>query len=138
MPRPIHGDTEPVTINAVEPFTALAVTPEIEANINKRLSQPSLVSLFSEAPVLYQVAKCESHLRQFKADGTLLRGIVVSTDVGILQINEGYHAEEAKKLGYDLYTLQGNIDFGIWLYEKEGLTPWHSSEYCWGPAVKTA
>ena len=95
-------------------------------------TQPDdLYSLFAEVPILYSVARCESHLHQFDKDGTVLHGVVNYGDIGILQINVGYNGDTAKKLGYDIYTLKGNVEFGIWMYEHQGLQPWSASKYCW-------
>jgi hypothetical protein len=48
-------------------------------------------------------------------------------DVGLLQINEPIHGAEAKRKGYDIYKIDGNIAFGIMLFEREGLQPWAAS-----------
>ncbi|HEX8994040.1 MAG TPA: hypothetical protein VF803_02185 [Candidatus Paceibacterota bacterium] len=85
---------------------------------------------FAGVPILAEIARCESKFRQYDADGNVLRG-QVHTDVGVMQVNEYYHGEEAKKLGYDLYTLDGNMAYARYLYEREGTTPWLSSSYCW-------
>jgi hypothetical protein len=42
-----------------------------------------------------------------------------------------YHAAEAQALGYDIETEEGNLQFALWLNQKEGATPWQSSRYCW-------
>jgi hypothetical protein len=90
---------------------------------------------FYDIPELVYVAKCESQFRQHTPDGQVLRGRVNSLDVGVMQINEYYHKEESKKRGFDIYTLNGNMAYAKWLYEKEGLTPWLSSSPCWGKHV---
>ena len=56
-------------------------------------------------------------------------------DIGVMQINERYHYDEAKKLGFDIYTLKGNMDFAKHLYLKEGIKPWKSSSPCWAQKV---
>lgn len=52
-------------------------------------------------------------------------------DVGLLQINLHCHLEKSRELGMDIYTYQGNIDYGVYLYEKEGLRPWSASKHKW-------
>ncbi len=89
---------------------------------------------FKDDPVLAEIAKCESTYRQFRKDGKVIRGKVNPSDVGIMQINEIYHADRAEKLGFDIYTLEGNIAYAKWLYEKEGVKPWGSSSKCWASA----
>ncbi len=48
-----------------------------------------------------------------------------------MQINEKYHLEESKRLGYDIYSLEGNVKYAKYLYDKEGAKPWLSSSVCW-------
>jgi len=82
--------------------------------------------------VMLNIAFCESSLRQFNDDGTALRGTHNALDVGIFQINEKYHLETSRRLGYDIYTTEGNIDYAIWLMKKEGTQPWvWSRDACW-------
>lgn len=83
------------------------------------------------APIFVEIARCESTTRQFNLDGSVLRGRVVPQDVGILQVNETYHLAEAERLGIDIYTLEGNLEFGAWLYKRDGLSPWSASRECW-------
>ena len=86
---------------------------------------------FADTPVLADIAWCESRNRQWNADGTTFRGEVNHSDIGIMQINVAYHADEAKALGIDLYGLSGNLAFAKYLYKAEGTQPWSSSEPCW-------
>lgn len=83
-------------------------------------------------PALLEVARCESGLKQFNPDGTVVRGKVNPHDIGILQINSDYHEATAISMGYDIYTEEGNIRYGNHLYETQGLTPWNWSKPCWG------
>lgn len=86
----------------------------------------------AEAPLFLEIARCESTMRQWGSDGKALRGMVNHADIGILQINEDAHAKEAAKLGLDIYTLNGNLAFAKWLYERDHLRPWAPSVACWG------
>ena len=86
---------------------------------------------FKDSPILAEIAGCESQYRQFRKDGGVIRGIANSDDVGLMQINEQYQAARAKKLGFDIYTVDGNMAYAKWLYEKEGVKPWMSSSKCW-------
>ncbi len=86
---------------------------------------------FSDIPILAEVARCESSFRQTDSNGNLIRGKVNRSDVGVMQINEHYHAAAAKKLGLDLHTLEGNAAYARELYEKEGAKPWLPSSPCW-------
>ena len=78
------------------------------------------------------IARCESRLQQFREDGTLVRGKKNPRDVGVFQINEKYHLERSKALGFDVYTTAGNIEYAMWLMARDGDRPWRWSEDCWG------
>ncbi len=93
---------------------------------------------FKDEPLLIEIARCESTFNQFNKDGSIKRGKVNKSDVGVMQINEYYHAETAKKKGYDLYTLEGNMAYARDLYEREGAQPWKSSSPCWGAKAQIA
>ncbi len=84
------------------------------------------------------VAKCESHFRQYSPDGSVYRGRVNNKDVGVMQINEYYHADTAKKLGIDIYSVKGNVEYARYLYEKSGTQPWDSSSPCWSKSKAAA
>ena len=87
---------------------------------------------FVETPVLAEIARCESTFRQVGKDGKVLRGVSNNSDLGLLQVNEYYHGEKALDLGFDLSTVNGNLAYGKYLYDKEGTKPWSASEKCWG------
>jgi hypothetical protein len=48
-----------------------------------------------------------------------------------MQINEKYHLEESVKLGMNIHTLEGNLEYAKHLYETEGTKPWKYSSACW-------
>lgn len=75
-----------------------------------------------------EIAKCESSLRQYNEDGTVL--ISKTSDKGIMQINQ-VHWESAESLGIDLDTLEGNIEYAKLLKEKNGTGDWYMSQHCW-------
>ena len=84
-----------------------------------------------DIPMLVKICKAESGLRQFNAKGDVLRGKVNRSDIGICQINEVINNDEARRLGYDIYTEQGNKDYAVWLYMHRGSEPWNSSKSIW-------
>ena len=86
---------------------------------------------FADIPIMIDVARCESHFAQFDKDGSVHRGVVNNKDIGVMQVNEYYHEERAEALGLDLYTMQGNVAYARYLFEKEGTVPWNSSSPCW-------
>lgn len=96
---------------------------------------------FADEPIMIAVAQCESHFRQYDLKGAIYRGVQNNLDVGVMQINEYYHLSEATKLGYDIYSVSGNVAYARYLYERQGTAPWSASEPCWGKkvaSVKTA
>ena len=86
---------------------------------------------FSDTPVMIRIASCESGLRQFNMDGTVLRGVINPKDIGVFQINTDYHLEEAERLGIDIFTTKGNLEYAYVLYINEGTKPWNWSAGCW-------
>lgn len=93
---------------------------------------------FSDIPVMIEIARCESHMRQYGSDGRVIRGEIDSDDVGVMQINTRYHKEIAKSMGLDIEKLYDNMVYARKLYEKKGTGPWVSSKKCWGPKVEVA
>ncbi|MBA3733026.1 hypothetical protein H0W91_01485 [Patescibacteria group bacterium] len=87
---------------------------------------------FSDIPIMIRIAKCESTFRQLDKDGKVHRGIVNSRDVGVMQINEHYHLDQANKKDLNIYTIEGNTAYARDLYNREGTQPWSSSKPCWG------
>ncbi len=86
---------------------------------------------FKDTPLLIEIAYCESRFRQYGKNGEVLRGEVVPEDIGVMQINAYFHEKAALKLGLDIYSLEGNLAYAKWLYEKEGSQPWQPSAKCW-------
>lgn len=120
-----------------------AVVNDIIGNKNEVMVKPVTLEefvrdYFADTPVLAEVAMCESTFRHIGDDGTVLRGKRNKADVGVMQINEYYHAERADRLNYDLYTLDGNLAYAKYLYERYGLTPWKASAPCWSKMMQTA
>jgi hypothetical protein len=79
-----------------------------------------------------EIAECESHFRHYDANGNVLRGEDNPRDIGVMQINEKFHLTEALALGLDIYTINGNLAYARYLYEKFGVAPWKHSKKCWG------
>ena len=114
-----------LTINdtAVATTTPNILLPvDIKAEIEKEFGVDS---------IMVKIASCESHFRQFDKNGEVLRGEQNPLDRGIFQINEYYHLENSKQLGYDIYTIKGNIGYARYLYDKNGTRDWGWSKFCW-------
>lgn len=107
-------------------------------NSSSKTTKQIVQEYFADTPILADVASCESHFIQFNADGTIHRGRINPQDVGVMQINEKYHLSDSIKLGYDIYTLEGNMAYAKHLYEKQGTRPWEYSSKCWNKAREVA
>ncbi len=105
-----------------------SITPSRPRTINV---EQYVRSYFTKTPILAEVARCESQFRQFGKNGKVLRGMLVSEDVGVMQINEYFHKDTSIKLGMDLHTIDGNLSYAKYLYDREGTQPWSASEACW-------
>ena len=90
---------------------------------------------YANTPILIEIARCESRFHQFNDDGTVVRGKTNREDIGVMQINEHYHADEALEKGFDIYGTEGNIAFAKYLYGKYGTNPWNYSSKCWNGGI---
>lgn len=130
----LYGSGHSVTAvadNGQTASTTLAIVREIDMKDSKNIEN-YLKEQYADEPILVEIAWCESRYRQFSDDGTVIRGNVNREDVGVMQINEHFHADTAKKMKLDIYTVEGNVAFGKYLYDKYGTDPWSSSKKCWG------
>ncbi len=106
--------------------------PVEQAMANQPVTLESYIrEYFKDTPIMAEIAKCESRFRHLGRNGKVLRGELTVEDLGVMQINEFYHEDTAKVLGFDLHTLDGNLAYAKWLYAKEGTVPWYSSAKCW-------
>ena len=117
-----------LVLNGNTPTTSTPIMPAAQS------PKQFVESYFADVPVMIDISRCESRFHQYDSDGSVYRGEINNLDVGVMQINEHYHSDTAKKLGLDLYTIQGNVAYARYLYSKQGTAPWSSSEACWGPA----
>jgi hypothetical protein len=93
---------------------------------------------YADEPILVDIARCESQFRQFDSSGNVIHGLVDKEDIGVMQINSRYQGLAAQRLGYDIYTVQGNVAYAKRLYEDEGTQPWSASEACWSHGEEVA
>lgn len=99
-------------------------------NASQREIKHEVAEYFSDVPELVAIAGCESGFRQFNDDGTVLRGSV-TPDVGLFQISEKYWLDYSSQLGYNIYTIDGNMAMAKYIYEKQKLNAWNASRKCW-------
>ena len=93
--------------------------------------QKKVEETFGKDHILVHIAQCESNFTHWNANGRIYRGEVNPQDIGVMQINTYYHGREARRLGYNLKSLDGNMAYAKYLYDHEGTKPWNSSAYCW-------
>lgn len=122
-------ETTVAVVETVSPKEVLA--KDYQPITDSKNVQKYVTDYFSDIPLMAHVAKCESRNRQFDKTGAVLRGEVNNADVGVMQVNEYYHLETARKMGMDIHTIDGNVRYARYLYEREGAKPWISSSPCW-------
>jgi hypothetical protein len=133
-PLTLNASTIAGTSTTIENSTSTATqsttTPDISPKDFSTLEE-YVKAYYKNTPELAEIAKCESNFRQYDADGKVLKGTVDPDDIGVMQINKYYNGQNAEKLGYDIYTVEGNLAYAKVLYDKFGTEPWSSSEKCW-------
>lgn len=121
----IVGWISAVTYNKLNPLVRVeAQTIEVPA----KQPFPAILQRICNAEVTGNPNKT-SH--QFNADGSVVRGRTTPSDVGYCQINEGINNDLARKLGYDIFTEEGNKDFALYLFNHRGTEPWNASKFMW-------
>lgn len=130
----MYGGATTENLGAVATANSTSINPTtvVVGKMDRKQVENYLNERYAETPILIEIARCESTFSHFDKNGKVTRGIVDSADVGVMQINERYHLETAKKLGYDIYTVEGNAAYGEYLYKKYGTEPWNASAKCWG------
>jgi len=123
QPLPLPKINEPVLL-----------PPGVNCLSDCPLIEEAVVDHFPDAKVMVAVAECESTFRHWDADGEVLKNEQGSSATGVFQIMASYHAEPASNLGWDIYTLEGNIAYADHLYRTQGLKPWAASKHCWSVA----
>ena len=83
----------------------------------------AVAAAFGTSSPMLAVVACESHYRQFDAQGDPL--ISPTDDVGVMQINIPTWAAQAKALGLNIYTSPAdNIAMGIIILKAQGFEAW--------------
>jgi len=116
----------------VQPVQTATESSVASDSASKALTTKEMVTeYFADNKILIDIARCESSFRHTDKNGDVLRGYVNPADVGVMQINERFHLEDSKKLGYDIHTIEGNMAYARHLYDKKGARPWLASSKCW-------
>ena len=132
----ITGNTVPITATTTSIIDSTVVRQIEDRKTNKDveniMSTESYVrEYFKDIPIMIQIARCESTFKQLNNDGEAIRNHK-SSATGVMQIMASIHEDDAAELGMDINTLEGNIRFAEYLYNKYGTRPWNSSKPCWG------
>lgn len=64
------------------------------------------------------------------------KGNVWSRDYGYWQVNDYWHAKEAKKLGLDITDPDDNLIYGFYLLKRDGTKHWNASRARWEPMLR--
>jgi hypothetical protein len=135
----LYGSNIPIdevsTVEASNIATAVDNGKNITVTTNRKAIEKYLRENFSDTPILIEIARCESTFVHYDKNGDLMRGKANNADVGVMQINEKYHLETATKLGFDIHTIEGNVNYAKYLYDKYGAEPWSASSPCWGSKI---
>lgn len=108
---------------------ALAVSsPPVDYQHTMPQNEAVLIALYSEfdpsvVPYLYQIAICESGVKQWSSDGKTI--VSPTNDYGILQINHNAWDKTAQSLGLDYKnSLVDNVKMAKVVYQEQGLQAW--------------
>lgn len=113
---------------------ALVMVPTISLAEANDDVESRVRAYFTDAPIMIPIAECESEFRQFGVSGALLGG-AGGAMIGVFQVHSDVHADFALSKGMDIYTLDGNLAYARYLYEREGTRPWLSSFPCWNKEI---
>lgn len=125
---PVYTATEAPLLGDRHLYTSFNIKPRYERPSHSKQDIRERIQV-ELGDTFVRIAECESGMRQFNDDGTVL--VSKTGDVGVLQINIKAHLQTALQMGIDIDTLEGNIAYAKYLKEKNGLSPWSASEHCW-------
>ena len=77
------------------------------------------------------IIKCESGGKPYAKNVNYQDGIAWSTDIGYWQINDYFHEESLKKLGFDIHNPSDNLEAGFFLLSTQGANLWSAGSKCW-------
>ena len=117
--------------------TVTYTAPQIEVIELKRDISPELYHLIeahfgTSTPQAIEVAWCESNLRQYNANGAVLRGRENPNDIGVFQINYWIHRKEIEKQALDVTKVEDNVKFAAFLWQRNEWRDWKWSAKCHG------
>lgn len=116
---------------AITAPVALDAANEYELSQNPETLGAYVEEYFADAPIMADIAWCESRYRHLGSDGQIIKN-PKSTAIGIMQIMSSIHDPLASEMGINIRTLKGNLEYARHLYETQGTKPWNASKTCWG------
>jgi len=99
---------------------------EVVYNWTPERIERHVLEVFSDAPIMLKVMKCEGGYKTDAYNPTNGSG-----DKGLFQVSTKYHGHRTKKLGLDMNNPVDNVKFARMLYDEQGLAPWSASRHCW-------
>lgn len=105
-------------------MTATTTQPDLERSVASTTVEEKILKAFPDAPIMVEVARCESQLDPLADRGNL------NVDVGLFQINQ-VHLSKLKELGLDRRNIDDNITYARMLYDYNKLGAWYMSKHCW-------
>ena len=115
-------------LSALLPTHTIYVEKPVEVELD-----PVKQALFDkEVPLpLIRVAFCESSLKHWDSEGNVVinENSNGSVDRGLFQVNS-IHQETLDNMNLDPSNLYDNIDFALYLYNKNQLRDWSASSHC--------
>jgi soluble lytic murein transglycosylase-like protein len=98
----------------------------VHVNLFFQKTEQYNVDPMAAAAVIYCESRGNPKARNVNRNGTI--------DRGIMQINTVHNAAAARR-GNDLDTVEGNLDFGLYLISKQGFAPYSASSECIGKTI---
>ena len=121
----------PITICPIKSGHATFLDLSPYGNVVKVVTPISQIQVIDIPKILEKIAECESGGIHFDNNGQVIKGKINPLDTGKYQINLKYWGDEARQLGYNLFTFEGNTLMALWIYEHYGTKPWSWSKDCW-------
>lgn len=122
----VHSTTVYTTVDEETPRAEKIVLIREHVEWTPERVQQEILKVFPDAPIMVQVAKCESGFKPEAHNPTNN-----SHDKGIFQISTKYHGAKLEALGLDPYDVRDNLAYARMLYDQSGLKPWDWSKPCW-------
>lgn len=102
-------------------MSALVATSSFTTS-SESIKQRIVMEFGNLAPIMLQIAQCESGFRQYDIFGNIVESY--TGDRGVWQINVRTWYGEMKEMGIDPDTIDGNFAAAHYVLQKQGLKAW--------------